>query len=986
MNQPTPNHPTPPNASFHAPKFEIRYATYAALEKLKSEIWMEFDHEKPTVVVCVWDGAGAVDSINVFTSFESAIDERGADIRVVLREIDGTDLEDQPAIVLFLPTHELQSRVTPDRCGALTDRFIRRLQEQDEETQRIIRSVKRSPVRPGSARPAPPPARTTAERPVFVSGSEPKFPFLSRKQARRAPDELRAPALPPPTTSPVRTALTTLSNEIMRKYPADENHLVICAGEGKSASAAIALYTSLQKAIDEEDLPVRLHIKKLESAFLREMSPIVLTAPTEAIYINVRACDAANIVRRTILKGEILEALTYQDSAGVTSRSLSVKELTDLAAENEPIASRSDEDLPDPIALLIPGKAAFHPDAAELLETPGVKERILFSALTAAAETKPAPRARPQAAASTDGESEFMTVAELFALSDADALRSNGTDAEENDGQDPTVANSNNIHQAFDEILAKSSTVNPPDRPQLLVLYGTVGERGAAQAFAAELREAAGLIDVKVSLSSALGIPNAGVALRIDPAGILYTQLSRGDCDRIVNMTIAGGVVLPEYLMRDGRSGKRYLLYRDIPWIRQQTRLISDDFAAISAESLSAWLNQGGYRGAVRALTARPDENLREIQASHLRGRGGAGFPTWRKMELAAAELAVPKTIVAICAAETAEAILSRAPHAVIEGMIIAGRTIGARKGILALQSCASYTKRVCQKAIHDAESNRLIGSDLLNSGLRFDVEIQAVDEATPAGDESAILAALNRKSPRPTKRPPYPTQSGINGKPTVVLDVRTVCALPVIFRDGAAAFAVEGTRSSGGTQFIRIKTAGRSDALMEIPIGRRLDVLAMNTLSFEERKKITGVRLGDQHGCYLSADQFQLTLDEAAFESIGSPLQTTIEWLDDSTDILARVHADLEAALDRADGENDLYRFGLEALLKSIDRLRAGEFKNDRDLIALRNLAEGIRDSAQTRTHRESLIPILSALACFTAEFRARFAKRRFTAKERNP
>ena len=125
---------------------------------------------------------------------------------------------------------------------------------------------------------------------------------------------------------------------------------------------------------------------------------------------------------------------------------------------------------------------------------------------------------------------------------------------------------------------------------------------------------------------------------------------------------------------------------------------------------------------------------------------------------------------------------------------------------------------------------------------------------------------------------------------------------------------------------------------------------------------------------------------DEAAFESIGSPLQTTIEWLDDSTDILARVHADLEAALDRANSENDLYRFGLEALLKSIDRLRAGEFKNDRDLIALRNLAEGIRDSAQTRTHRESLIPILSALACFTAEFRARFAKRRFTAKERNP
>ena len=130
MNQPTPNHPTPPNASFHAPKFEIRYATYAALEKLKSEIWMEFDHEKPTVVVCVWDGAGAVDSINVFTSFESAIDERGADIRVVLREIDGTDLEDQPAIILFLPTHEYIVRYEATQ-GTETSKY---LQEEKERS------------------------------------------------------------------------------------------------------------------------------------------------------------------------------------------------------------------------------------------------------------------------------------------------------------------------------------------------------------------------------------------------------------------------------------------------------------------------------------------------------------------------------------------------------------------------------------------------------------------------------------------------------------------------------------------------------------------------------------------------------------------------------------------------------------------------------------------------------------------------------------
>lgn len=975
MIQSNPMNSNLPAAPSEASNYEMRYATYRALEKLKSTIWMDYDHAKPTIAVCVWDGAGAVDSINVFTSFESAVERNQADIRVVLQEIDGTNLEDQTAIVFLLPIHELYTRVTPEMTPALTDHFIAQLRRQEEESQRIIRSRK-GPKASAKAVPTRSESRNASERPVFLSGTEPKFPFFQKKRERKEALELRAP-IPEKTDSPLKSALTALSNELIRKYPADENHVVICTAEGRAAAKAVSLYTAIRNAAENENIPLTIHIKKIGNGYLRHMSPIVLTAPTEAVYLNVHAEDADNIVRRTVMRGEILEALTFQESAGVTPRSLSITELTDLASirpESED-ENNAPETKPDPIALLVPGKAVFRDDARELLETPEIKEMILYSTLKP--ESAPE-KARPSAAikpTETDGgESGLMTVEALFA--GAADIANETVEC----GTDPVRAGNGVIHagtiEEYDAIREKSATVNPLNQPQLLVIYGTDDEREAAAAFAAELRESSGLIDIKISLSAALGIPGGGVSLRIDPAGILYTRLRRSDSERIMRMTVADGIVLPEFLARDPRSGKRILLYKDHPWIRQQTRLISADFAAIASESLSSVINHEGYRGSVRALTMRPDEILTEIKSSRLRGRGGAGFPAWRKLELAAAELAVPKTVLAVCADWLAEAILARAPHLVLEGMIIAARAIGAKKGVLALQNCSIYTKKICQKALRDATVNRLVGSNILQSGFRFDLSILNLDGVKPIGDESAIIAALSAGNPKakttPQRRPPYPTQSGINGKPTAVFDVRTIAALPAILREGAAVFAVEGTRSSGGTFFIAIRARGKNFSLAEIPIGRRLDVLLLNSLSYDERKRIKGARLGDRHPCYLSADQFHFALDETTFETIQSPLPSVIEWLDESENIPQRVRTDLKRSLDELGPESRMSAFGLEALIDRLDALTRGEIGAEGDLLALRDLAEGVRDMSQTRAKREAVLPLISALAYFPDDFRA--------------
>lgn len=958
-------------------RHEMRYETYQALERLKSGIWMEYDHEKPTIVVCVWDGSGAVDSINVFTSFESAIEARGVDIRVILQEIDGSDLTDQAAIVLFLPTHELQSQVTASMTSQLTDRFLTQLEQHHKEWTSVLRGLKRTPS--SSVIPEPPKKPAPTERPVYVSGTEPKASFLKKPVTRKSPEALRT--LPPTSSadaasdfSPLRTALKLLSNEMMRKYPATENHVVILSGEGSAAGRAVSLYTALKKAADVENFPVALHVKKIETRFLQEMSPIVLTSPTEAVYLNVHSSDAENIIKRTMMRGEILAALTFQDTIGITPRSLSLTELSALAMVGETEKKTEPEEKLTPIPLLIPGKAAFREDAAEVLASPEHQDRYLISSFQKAPERKTA-SVRPKLSriiSESDGESSLMTVEQLFAMQAAEDESAESSAPSDGgcDAEDSVSAPQLKVQQALEEILAKSATVNPLDQPQLLVLYGTEAERRTARLFADELRDSTGWIDVKVGLSAALGIPDLGLALRIEPAGILYAGIRREDCERIVSMTIADGFVLPEFLVRDPRTGKRFLLYDDVPWVRQQTRQFSGFFASMQPESLSSVLNHQGYRGAARALSMTQPELLSEIQSSRLCGRGGAGFPTWRKLELAAGELTFPKSVVAICASELAETLLSRAPHLVIEGMLIAAKTIGARRGVIALQNVSQAVKMTLEKALTDAERNHLLGVDILSSGQRFDLSLRIVDKARPFGSESAILAELNGKTPIPTQRPPYPTQVGLDGKPTVVLDVRTLAALPVILREGADSFAIEGTRSSGGTQLISVKTPSGEASFLEIPMGRRLDVLILNTLRLDERSRIIGARVGERFGTYISAERFNLPLDEVTFASIPSSLVPAVEWLDGSVDLLGRVREDLIAALGGGCRRCQSCAFGLEALIEKVESVRMMRGMSEDDLNELRDFAKGIRDSARCRYGWDAVVPLLSAISFFPSLF----------------
>lgn len=954
---------------------EMRYETYQALERLKSGIWMEYNHEKPTIVVCVWDGADAVDSINVFTSFEKAIEARGVDIRVTLQEIDGSDLTDQAAIVLFLPTHELQSQVTAAMTSQLTDRFLVQLQHHREEWTSVLCGLKRTAR--SAASPEPFKGSAPAERPVYVSGTEPKVDFLKKPVKRKSPDSLRT--LPPAADSeslsglsPLHSALKSLSNGMMRKYPATENHIVILAGEGSAAQRAVSLYTALNRSAEEENFPVALHVKKIEERFLQEMSPIVLTSPTKAVYLNVHSSDAENIIKRTMMHGEILAALTFQDTVGITPRSLSLAELSAMAMGGDAEQKDEREEKLAPLPLLIPGKAVFREDAAEILASPENDGCYLVSSFRKEPERKTAP-VRPKLSriiSESDGESSLMTVEQLFAMQAAEDEAAESPTLNGGDSEDSISAPQLKIQQALDEILAKSATVNPLDQPQLLVLYGTEAERRSARLFADELRDSTGWVDVKVGLSAAFGIPNLGLALRIEPAGILYAGVRRKDCERIVSMTIADGFVLPEFLVLDPRTKKRFLLYDDVPWVRQQTRQISRFFASIQPESLSSVLNHQGYRGAARALSMTQPELLSEIQSSRLCGRGGVGFPTWRKLELAAGELTFPKAVVGICASGLAEALLSRSPHLIIEGMLIAAKTIGARRGVIALQNVSPAAKAILEKAVRDAERNHLLGEDILNSGQRFDLSLRMVDGARPFGAESAILAELNGKDMFPTQRPPYPTQVGLDEKPTVVLDVRTLASLPVILREGAESFAIEGTRSSGGTQLISVRTPGGETSFLEIPMGRRLDVLILNTLGLDERRRIIGARVGERFGTYISAERFNLPLDEVTFASIPSPLVPAVEWLDGSVDLLGRVREDLIAALESGCRRCQSCTFGLEALIGKVESIRASRTMSGSELNELRDFVKGIRDSARCRYGRDAVVPLLSALSFFPSLF----------------
>jgi NADP-reducing hydrogenase subunit HndC len=306
---------------------------------------------------------------------------------------------------------------------------------------------------------------------------------------------------------------------------------------------------------------------------------------------------------------------------------------------------------------------------------------------------------------------------------------------------------------------------------------------------AEELKRHALNNSVQVVRAMDMGLYNEGMAVQLLPSGVTYSNVLAPDVARIVSESIVGGKVIPDLLHTEPD---------------RQVRVVLRNCGEIDPDSLEDYLAKGkGYQALAHVLTEMtPAQVISEMEKSGLRGRGGAGFPTWKKWQITGAQKADRRFI--ICNGDEGDpgafmdrSVLESDPHSVLEGMLIAAFAMGSSMGYFYIR--AEYPKAVerVERALQQAREAGLLGSNILGTGFSFDAKVRLGAGAFVCGEETALIASIEGRRGSPSPRPPYPSVKGLWGKPTAINNVETLASVPAILLQGGAWYASLGTESS---------------------------------------------------------------------------------------------------------------------------------------------------------------------------------------------
>ena len=325
------------------------------------------------------------------------------------------------------------------------------------------------------------------------------------------------------------------------------------------------------------------------------------------------------------------------------------------------------------------------------------------------------------------------------------------------------------------------------------------------------------------------GFCAAGPIMVIYPGGYFYQKVAPEDAREIIESHIVNGVPVERLMYRDKDDGAAVPFYREIQFFAKQKLKVLKNKGRIAAESIDEYIGCDGYAALAKALTQMsPAEITAEVRASGLRGRGGAGFSTGLKWELCSKSQADRKFIV--CNADEGDpgafmdrSLLESDPHAVLEGMMIGARAIGADTGYIYCRAEYPLALKRLEIAIGHCRERGLLGKNILGTDFCFDIFIAQGSGAFVCGEETALLHSIEGKRGEPSPRPPFPVVKGLWGKPTVLNNVETFGNIPMIIRDGAAEFRKVGTEKSPGTKIFALTGNLNHIGLIEVPIGTSL-------------------------------------------------------------------------------------------------------------------------------------------------------------------
>ncbi len=503
-----------------------------------------------------------------------------------------------------------------------------------------------------------------------------------------------------------------------------------------------------------------------------------------------------------------------------------------------------------------------------------------------------------------------------------------------------------------------------------------------------EKRGLADKIDVKST--GCHGFCEKGPLMIVWPDGIFYNRVTSRDAAAIVGSATNGRKPVEKLLYQDPQTGERVLHENDVPFYARQQRVLFGNNGRIDPRQIEDYLRVGGYKALAKVLgnATSGADIVMEIKESGLRGRGGAGFPTGVKWAALRANPATPKYI--ICNADEGDpgafmdrSLLEGNPHSIIEGMIIGAYALGASTGYVYVRAEYPLAVEHLRVALRQAEELGLLGENIFGTGFNLRIKVVQGAGAFVCGEETALIASIEGRVGEPTPRPPFPVQSGLWGKPTIINNVKTWASVPQIINRGADWYASIGTERSKGTMVFSLVGKINNTGLVEVPMGITLrEMIYIIGGGIPKGKELKAVQIGGPSGGCIPASLIDLPIDYEELTKAGSMMGSGgMVVMDETTCMVDVARYFMEFLEEESCGKCFPCREGTQRLREILDRICAGKGKEE-DLEVLTDLAWVMKETSLCGLGQTAANPVLTTLRYFKDEYLAHIREHRCPAK----
>jgi len=504
-----------------------------------------------------------------------------------------------------------------------------------------------------------------------------------------------------------------------------------------------------------------------------------------------------------------------------------------------------------------------------------------------------------------------------------------------------------------------------------------------------------GIRDIKIIRSGCAGLCSREPMVTIESHGlppVKYCDLNDQKIQEIFDRHILNGEIVNSYALAIDEKEAPLLSpieevpkLQDIPFFKHQILRALRNRGLNDAENIEESIAREAYFGLAKALSSMtPDEVIKEVKISGLRGRGGAGFPTGLKWEEGRRYSSFPKYV--ICNGDEGDpgafmdrSVLESDPHAVLEGMIICGYAIDSHQGYIYVRAEYPLAIKRLNIAIDQARNYGLLGKNILGSGFDFDISIYPGAGAFVCGESTALMYSLEGKRGMPRIKPPRSTEAGLWGQPTVLNNVETLANVPPILLKGGQWFASLGTEGSKGTKVFALTGTVNNVGLIEVPMGTTLRTIVFDIGGgIPAKREFKAVQIGGPSGACLPTSLLDIEVDFDSLDEAGAMMGSGgLVVMNDSTCMVDTARFFIDFSVDESCGKCVPCRIGLKVMLNILNRIVAGQGEME-DIECLERLGHHIKESSHCGLGKSAPNPVLSTIRYFRNEYEAHILEKR--------